>query len=67
MSRRGRNGGSQTDPKGGRIVPILLTLRLDISLQTGGERKTPATRITWASPRDGARWVKGLEVLLIPN
>lgn len=67
MSRQGNNSGSHSGPVGGRIVPFPLALRLDISLRTGGERWTPATRITWASPRDGARWVKGMEVLLIPN
>lgn len=66
MSRNEKNISVQAGLPGKRFIPIPLTLRLDISLRTGGKR-TPATRITWASPGGGARWVKGMEVLLIPN
>lgn len=67
MSRQEHDGSATSGPLGGRFRPLPFAFRLDISLRTGGREKARATWITWVTPRGASNWVKGLEIILLPN
>ncbi len=67
MSKPEKGNEFKPVPLSQRFTPLRVALRLDMALRTGGSSEVTATRIAWMTPGNGPRWVRGLEILLLPN